>query len=262
MNIGFLQFGGRGDMLMATAVLAEVRKRHPNDHITWMCLDCYRDVIDGHPMIDSYIAWPMFPGIPRTQQELQCWDDMKTYADRMFDELYIPQHYPDHWRAGDNSGVHLIDQMFRHAGFDPVYPRRLTMAPLDVQDTPVWTDVAINTTGVCQGSLWTDDQWTEFKRLCADRTWRVVDGDTAGLKWRDWALTINAAYAYVGLDSGGSWLAAATRTPQVVMRSSTNDNPKWLTGFTEARVRDADEFVELIDPTPAEVINAIADWIP
>ena len=75
-------------------------------------------------------------------------------------------------------------------------------------------------------------------------------------------MTINAAYAYVGLDSGGSWLAAATRTPQVVMRASTNDNPKWLTGFTEARVRDADEFVELIDPTPAEVINAIADWIP
>lgn len=259
MNIAFLQFGGRGDMVMATAVLAEVRRLHPNDQITWICLDEYREVIADLRLIDSYIAWPLIPGIKRQHQELERWAEIKQYAARTFDKVYIPQHYPDHYFTNTRPGLHLIDQMFLNAGLGPLDSYSLQHWPSESR----WESlVTLNSAGVSQGSLWTPAQWDELAKMIQDAGYDVEDGNKSGCTWRQWRKRIGVSSVYVGLDSGGTWLAATTDTPQIVMRSSRNDNPKWLTGFAEARVKDKYDFFELIDPTPSEVFHALKDrWL-
>jgi hypothetical protein len=263
VNIGFLQFGGRGDMVMATAVLAAVRRKHPTDNITWMCLDEYREVLADLPLIDSYIAWPLTPGIKRQHQELERWTEIKRYAARTFDKVYIPQHYPDHFFHNTRPGLHLIDQMFLNAALEPDEDRHVGHYRRDhIVRTGTIPIVALNSQGVCQGSLWTDDRWHELRSKLEAAGFQTTDGNTLGVSWRQWGRAIEASSAYVGLDSGGTWLAATTDTPQIVMRASTNDNPKWLTGFTEARIKSPDLFAELIDPTPDEVFNVLKDrWL-
>jgi ADP-heptose:LPS heptosyltransferase len=112
MKIAFLQFGAAGDMMYATPICYRVRKLYPNDSITWICFDIYRDVIKNNPDIDNYIAWPLVPGQTRQQQEVQRWKEIQEYAYTNFDKVIRTQCWPwDNvpanclWNDGDDRTI-------------------------------------------------------------------------------------------------------------------------------------------------------------
>ncbi|MBR2215263.1 MAG: glycosyltransferase family 9 protein [Selenomonadaceae bacterium] len=49
--------GGIGDVLLATPVLAEIKKRLPDCHITLMIFDNARDLVEGLPFIDEVFCY-------------------------------------------------------------------------------------------------------------------------------------------------------------------------------------------------------------
>jgi len=126
MRIAFLQFGAGGDILQATIICRKLRELYPNDEIVWICLDIYRDFIKNNPDIDSYIAWPLVPGLSRQQQEVQRWNEIKQYAYENFDKVIAPQYWPDHvadWSR--NLKETLLDLMIEYAGLGPVENRKI-----------------------------------------------------------------------------------------------------------------------------------------
>ncbi len=171
-RVAFLQFGALGDILMATAICEELRRQRPDDHITWICFDCYRSAIANNPHIDDYIAWPLNPDHSRDEQELWTGKVIKGYAEQAFDEIIAPQCYPDHdWEH--KKGVHLLDQMFEYAGMEsPAFHELVFKASAREQqwahavkesyNEPIVTcNIASNT----NASIWTADQYAELERL-------------------------------------------------------------------------------------------------
>lgn len=126
MKIAFLQYGAGGDILLATPICKKLRQKYPNDHITWICFDIYRDLIKNNPDIDDYIAWPLTPGFTRTQQENQRWNEIKQYAYSNFDLVVAPQYWPDHtqdWNESDNRT--LSDYMEQYANLGTIEDRTI-----------------------------------------------------------------------------------------------------------------------------------------
>ena len=252
MRIGFIQTSALGDCLLATAVLQRVRESHPNDRITWIIFDQYRSVAAACPFCDDYIAWPLDPNVRRQDQEFQRWRELLYYADRSFDLVVRPQIYPFHdWMLRD--GVSMLDQMFEYAKVTctaPVRPLTFAKAGLGIK-----CDVAVNSKSNTQRPLWSDDQWKIFTDLLDPYV--VCDGDSMGMSLESWRTTIMGASVYVGLDSGGTWLAATTNTPQVTLYSSHTTCPNWLSGIKANRVKDESLVTEVIDADPVKAAKVV-----
>jgi hypothetical protein len=262
-SVAFLQTSAMGDCLLATAVLAEVKRLLPRASITWLIFDEYRGVAANCPLADDYMAWPLDPDRTRREQEAQRWTEMIHYAQRRFDRLIVPQCYPFHnWTA--RPGVHLVDQMFAYAGCPVPAVKRLHFLPrrhgvgnaalaLGI-DAKV---VTANTRGITQQPSWSGEQWTHLGRLLDGIGYRLVIGEDAALTLPQWHECIRRSALYVGLDSGGSWLAATIpHHQQLVIRSAAATCPEWLTSVTAANVKTSRFVHELTDPMPQDVLEA------
>lgn len=254
MKIGFVQTSALGDCLLATAVLQRVRESHPNDRITWLIFDQYRAVAAACPFCDDYLAWPLDPNARRQDQEFVRWREMMYYAERSFDLVVCPQIYPFHdWML--RQGVSMLDQMFEYAQVTCIEPvRPLTFNRYGVG---IKCDVAVNSKSNTQRPLWSPDQWKVFADLL--EPYVICDGDSMGMGLEAWHTTIAAASVYVGLDSGGTWLAATTNTPQIALYSSQTTCPNWLSGIKANRVKDDSLVTELIDADPVKAAKVVLE---
>jgi heptosyltransferase II len=50
--------GGVGDLLLSTALLAELKRNYGNSHIAMMIRQGYEDILEGHPHLDEVITVP------------------------------------------------------------------------------------------------------------------------------------------------------------------------------------------------------------
>ena len=273
-TMAFLQFGGRGDILMATPILRRALEMHPYHRVTWLCLDEYAPVIKDHPLIDSYIAWPLEPGIDRRRQEHARWSDIKRYASNNFDLFCMPQHYPEHMEF--RPGMHLIDHMFMNAGLEPVYPRHIEAAHSLADEIRVekllksWDYegfVCMNQVSTCTGDIWPDAYFEKLALMLKTEGIGVFSADRklehsihhTG-SWGEWRYLISRAKCYIGGDSGPTWLAASTDTPQIAIRHHQVQTPFFVTSFAKAKVKD--KFVEILgEPSPDEVMGRIKELI-
>ncbi len=256
-KIAFLQFGVFGDMLLATAICHDLRKQNPKAQITWIALDVFREVLAHNPDIDDYIAWPMRLYIERQHQEYQRWLEIKEYADHNFDRVVIPQCSPDHeWSL--MKGVHLLDQMYKYAGITRSDNAKLRFGRYTKKVTHNTKLVTCNSRSGTQAPVWDDDQWSELWSLLDAEDIELYNGDHHTQSLSKWHDKIRSSACYIGLDSGGSWLAATTQTPQLAMYLDEPTCPKWLTSVKTAGVKADDLVTEMGNPTPAEVAKWIA----
>ena len=263
-NIGFLQFGALGDCLLATVIAKEVRERHMNDRITWVLLDCFREVAQGCPWVDDYVAWPLHRGITRQSQEMAAWKTIKAWSIDAFDLTYKPQCYPDHdWTLKPN--VHLLDQMAEYAGvtIDPDN-RRIGYVSRSrdwLRLPPKCPTVTINCRGNTQRPVLTDDQWLEVAVILGQYGIDPVFGDrdpSRAMTLSRWCSTIDTSDLHVGYNSGGAWLAAATQTPQIVIHGKDKCTPDWLDSVKQANIKK--DVTEMVSPT-VDVVAAILERV-
>lgn len=57
MRILVIRFSSLGDVILTTPVLAALRERHPQAHITYLVMDTCADAIEGNPHIDEVIRF-------------------------------------------------------------------------------------------------------------------------------------------------------------------------------------------------------------
>lgn len=264
-NIGFLQFGALGDCLLATVIAKEVRDRHPNDRITWVLLDCFREVAQGCPWVDDYVAWPLHRGITRQSQEMAAWKTIKAWSIDAFDLVYKPQCYPDHdWTLKPN--VHLLDQMAEYAGVT-IDPDNRRIGYVGRSRHMFWPPferptVTINCRSNTQRPALDEDQWSDVARILGDHG--------VGLEWGDrepsprmtlsgWLATIFRSHLHVGYNSGGAWLAASTDTPQIVIHGKDKCTPDWLDSVKQANIKE--DVTEMVAPSVDELVAAILERV-
>lgn len=274
MNTAFLQFGVFGDCLLASAVAGVVRRTMPPCRLTWIVFDQYAAVAHACPHVDAVIEWPLVPGRTRISQERERWAEMKAYAAEHFDRVIVPQLFPDH-RWEDMPDVHLMDQMATYATGEQ-WPRSYTgstVTPIGFRPDPAsWLAgrrivdgsrealpnvVAVNTFGVTQRRPWIPEHYTELERRLRDVGVVTLRGeaDDGGMMYplATWQSVIAHSDCYIGLDSGGTWLAASTATPQIVIYHPDPTMPRWLTGLRAARVKQDQLCHELTAPSVDQV---------
>jgi len=251
----FLQFGVLGDVIIATAVLCEYRMANPSEHITWILLEPYADTVMGNPDVDEVMPWPLKPHLTRRAQERERWEEIKTYAARHFDLIIKPQVFPDH-RWEDLAPMTLIEQMFHHAGVKCPARRELVVTSSPSPKPTPGRYVTCNASGNTQPGVWSRYEYSQLARILRGRgiTLVVGDGDIPGaLRFtgtiREWRSIIESAVAHIGLDSGGTWLAATTQTPQIVIHGSRPTVPTWLTRLKSAGVKDTNLITEFTSPS-------------
>ncbi len=255
-KIAFLQFGVFGDMLLATAICHDLRKQNPKAQITWIALDTYREVLAHNPDIDDYIAWPQKLYIERQYQEIARWVEIKAYAEHKFDRVVTPQCHPDHeW--SQTPGVHLLDQMYKYAGVARSDNAKLRFGRYTKKVTHNPKLVTCNSQSGTQLPVWRIEQWDELRGLLKSKGVELYDGDRNTQSLSNWHDKIRSSLCYIGLDSGGTWLAATTRTPQMVMYLEEPTCPHWLTSVNCANIKNIDLIMETYNPTPA----GVAKWI-
>jgi hypothetical protein len=273
MRIAFIQTSALGDCLLALPVLEELKRQHPHDSITWIIFDEYREIAARCRCCD-HITWPLEPGIPRQVQEHERWREILRYAHANFDKAVIPQIYPFHmpWDAPERRGLHMLDQMFLNAGLtrpkDVCLYSAFRGVMIDPHDTDFYSSkdvesrpqtIAVNSVSRTQLPFWSDKEWDALRGHLKDAGYEMIDGDAGGHSLWQWRYRIKYSSAYIGLDSGGSWIAATTLTPQIVLRSSKATCPDWLTGVKAARVKDDWRVHELTDPTPEQVAEKVKE---
>lgn len=277
VNIAFLQFGALGDCLMSTIALREIRERHPYDQITWMIFDQYREVAVHCPLIDDYIAWPLDPKRTRRDQERERWAEMKDYAAAKFDQCYIPQLFPDH-RYEDKMHVHLIQQMCDYAGVPYRRGSRIAFNPgqwdmdrllskVQWSENYAWHGMSIlpvSTQSITQPAVWNLEKYEELAEKLSKQGILCVFGDKTIGDWPrfdgtlgEWHSLVEFSFCYVGLDSGSSWLAASTDTPQIVMYPDRPTVPRWLVSIKDASIKPSELVHELTTPSVDKVVEAV-----
>jgi len=280
-RIAFLHFGVLGDCLLATVSLAALRERYPDAHITWYIAEPFRDVAAGCPLIDTYIAWPFAPEHNRHHQERHRWADMKQHAAASgYDLIVTPQIFPDHkWE--EHRDLSIVDQQLHWAGMPSPRHRRIHFRHQPRHDAvlqtrtvghidDVWamgkTILPVNAVSVTQPAVWAREQYADLAERMIAHNVLCVFGDTTIGDWprfqgsiAEWHALIEGSFCHIGLDSGGTWLACATDTPQVVLYGSNPTVPRSLSGVLANSVKPARLINELTSPTVADVVHRVVE---
>lgn len=292
-RILWLQFGVWGDALLSTVALQQLRRDEPDAHITWLIFDLYREVACKCPLVDDVITFPVPKRRKRQEVEIGIWTWMKAYALEMVDtghadEIRIPQIYPDHpWQHADRK-MCLADHQCLNAGVaipDQWTDRTIQFQPTDRDETNLvsrlrgWDDYAAafsagivpcNARSQTQPAVWTDARYVELSELLAKDNLLLVLGDcNIGDLPRfdgslgEWVTLIDRTGLHLGLDSGGTWAAAATDARQIVLYPDNPIVPRWLSGLNAMNVKDGEEVVEMTAPGVKQVRDAIYDqcWL-
>lgn len=256
MKIAYLMTSALGDVILSTAVVGELAAKWPYASIDWIVFDCYADVLRSQP--DARIVpWPLFKGIDRQAQEWDQWRCIIEWATANYDKLVIPQIYPfSPWER--RPGVHMLDQQYLNANLAAPPDRllRLPRLPDGPQRKP---HVLVNSKSNTQRPVWNRVEWQAFRQAVEADDLEVIDGDAESVGVLEWRRMIDRGLCYVGLDSGGTWLAASTDTPQVCMYLGNPTCPRWLTSLRGARVKPDHLCHELTQPRPEQVAALVLE---
>ena len=261
-QVAFLQFGRIGDMLLASSILHDFKQVNPNTRVTWISLDCYRDLLAGNPDIDNYIAWPTHPNVDRIQMELAAWDNIVQYAQRhqqagVFNRIIAPQCYPSN-RWESQPGVHLLDQMYGYSGVDRL-KSRIHMFDGRRKCKKKTSVVTCNSGSLTQQPVWTAEQWDELREGLLERGIELIDGDRESNTLTQWYDKIRKSRFYIGGNSGGSWMAAAAGIDQIVLRGTNSCTPLWLDGIEQSGLKESGLTLESHSMSPIQAVEKVVE---
>jgi len=282
-TIAFLQYAAMADILYATPILREVRRRNPDSHISWFVRDRFSNVIETNPHLDAiktYIVKEDYGSKEANERVL--WAQMKADAEAgPYDEIIRPQQWPDHdfFRSNDD----LLTLMAQNAGIDDDFSRKveLCITSEDVKSVTArfgdidWTKVVtINHISYAASPILTPVQYSEIAYALIQQglypmftgaseepipgsTWDGVPIvlDARGTTYREWAECIRRSSLWLGLDSGAVTLAASTDTPMIKLHSP--DFAIHKTGVKAMGLREDDILELTTPPTVDSVVNLI-----
>ena len=125
-TIAFLQFGARGDVLYATPILRQVRVENPNSCIDWHIETKCAELIRYNYLLDNICEWGLsnYEGNTKQDKEIKMWTDIKEYANKNYDNVVIPQYWPDckiPWDSPDD----FLTIMSKCAGYPNLVKRNV-----------------------------------------------------------------------------------------------------------------------------------------
>jgi len=102
-----------GDVLISTAVVRAIRKRHPDAEITYITSPLHANLLEGNPRLDTVCT------LGPDHYSVDAWTEVKRRASRGWDHVYLLQAWPD--RGADferrrRDGHHLVDIYAEFAG--------------------------------------------------------------------------------------------------------------------------------------------------
>ena len=273
-----LRGGGVGDLLFLTPALREVRRRFPNCHLHVAVAPHHRRVMQGNPAIDA----------------LTSRDEAYETAPHPF--LVDLNYYLE--AANDQQEVNRVNLFARALGLNGLADTNLAYAVTDeerewvaetLRDLPR-PIVAVQPHGSNPARHATAERMQQICAALKARGWSVVTvglyapadgwgsdlhiGDQVALGQK--AAVLEAANAYLGMDSGLTHLANAVGTPGVALYGPI-DGALRVTGYPTCRVLQGNEYVncppcndnrqakcgpfpQCMESIPIEVIvNAVAD---
>ena len=215
-RLDIISHGGVGDVIMCTAVLREVKRRNPGCRIRFYSK--YSPLVDGLPYIDAALPRELCPD---RAMQLNYWDDDTS-------------HFPLHGRLiallGDQMGLKVIDERVEcvidpklvagyRAAWQSLPHPRIVLSRHGGEWTP--------------NKEWPEQSWNALIERLTRRAAiieigatrepapRVASGNYLDLRGStsvsEMAAALAAADLHVGPESGPMHVAAAVRTPSVIL---------------------------------------------
>jgi ADP-heptose:LPS heptosyltransferase len=215
-QLDIISHGGVGDVIMCTAVLREVKRRNPGCRIRFYSK--YSPLVDGLPYIDAALPRQLCPD---RAMQLNYWDD-------------DTDHFPLHGRLiallGDQMGLKVIDERVECV----IDPKLVAGYRAAWQSLPHPRIVLSRHGGAwTPNKEWPEQSWNALiERLTRRATVieigatrepapRVPSGNYLDLRGStsvsEMAAALAAADLHVGPESGPMHVAAAVRTPSVIL---------------------------------------------
>lgn len=281
-TIGIIAWGAMADVLYATPIVRQIRRMHPEAHITWLVRDKFAEVVETNPDINAVEEFALPTGYESRQDAEYTMDQsILEFAHRMYDKVYDLQYWPRHSNFFENPSEDFISLRARNAGLPSPEDRKIVLecTPGDLQATADFvkangiakiTDkfITVNHISYAASPVWSLENYQLLVGYLKNRDIQCVftgapnepipDGaiDARGMPYRVWANLISISDLWLGLDSGAVALACASSTPIIKLHSP--DFPLNKTGIKAMGLRTDSKVLELC---PAPNAGILTDFI-
>lgn len=283
-RIGIIAWGAMADVLYATPIVRQIRRLHPEAHITWLVRDKFAEVIETNPDVDAVEEFGLPTGHESRQDAEYMMDQtLVEFAARMYDKVYDLQYWPRHSNFYERPSEDFISLRARNAGLPPIPTDKrgivLNVSSQDQTKAIMFAKdhglgsleskfITVNHISYAASPVWSPEN---YKLLVAELESRgiksvftgapnepIPDGaiDARGMPYMQWAELIKMSDLWLGLDSGAVALACASDTPIIKLHSP--DFPLNKTGIKAMGLRSDHKVLELC---PAPSVSIISDLI-
>lgn len=202
----FAQHSSAGDVLMTTAILEQIKERHPGKRLVYMTQRQFAEIVEEHPAIDEVIFW----------------DESKLSSYEIVYNPHGEKILPGRWNSLDM----MLHNMYAY--FTKTIPGMAKIAPkqpnLDIPER----FIVVHTTGGHYTRVYKNLHVIvpslkalgyEVVQLGGNTDWAVPNTiDLRGkLTYRETAYVMNKATAAITVDSFLSHLAGCLNVPQVCL---------------------------------------------
>lgn len=230
-RILFILFSGLGDVIAATGVLARVRQEHPLAHIAWLTSEANAAIAQACKAVDIVITSPdLNPCGPKVRDFLQR---------AHFDFVYSPS-FIHNLREWERSNLHAIPFMLAMCGLlgeahEYPKPQLISFAEDQEKIKAEWPTISLEKTcvAIAPHSLtmppWPFEHFSALAKRLIETGYTVIQLGSARDKKIEGCLDFRArplreareviarCAAYIGNDSGPTWLALTTSTPTLAI---------------------------------------------
>ena len=224
-KIAFVLLRTLGDVVLGNTLVKEIKRTYPDSHLTWFVNAEYAELVRYNPLVDK-VRYP-----PR-------WDEVLIAISSDFDIVMLPyQTTPEDnaWHQVDkHRHQHLLDFYAKRCGIT-IQDRKLYAYP----QTNAWKyepkdrTIALHSTTLVTSKNWqglpelvtmlrADGYRTVQVGSTSDVVLKEVDEDLRGrMDLSELTNYLSKCTAMIGMDSGLSYVAAATGIPTFVIQGPT-----------------------------------------
>jgi len=285
MNISIINLAAMADILWGTPIISHIRKKHSDAHITWMIRDSFLNVAVTNPDVDAFlpIELPNRFG-DRQKDEVEMFDNaLKLARSPKWDKVYNIQYFPYFQNFYENPNEDFVSLRARNCGLNLMDQDRKVILNTTYNDKKSinekfpnqdWSKtIALNHIAYAMDQYWTIQDYDYlctfltnsmgYHVICAGSLNETLPQNTQsaqGTTFREWCEIISRSKLYVGNDSGGIALAAATNTP-IIKLHNFSQFPLAKTGLRSMGLRQ-DNVWEISHVTsPRSVLRLIQQSI-
>jgi hypothetical protein len=291
-RIALVQLCSAGDCLYASVVARQIKKDHPDCHLTWVVGDRYASVLDLNPDVDSVHVVPIADvrdAINGAWQTAKAWT-RDQIAGGNLDKAYYTQICPDNIWLYDGL---IRSTIYRAYGKPVENPHRPTVVLSDLEEARAAAFVR-------------DRNLTKFKHLflfeCGPQSQqssmhplRAVELaktlskrhpdaafvlssslqltetsaqviDASGLTFRENLPLMRYCTGLIGCSSGLTWLstsASCKTLPMLQVLAASSEPFKFASVAADFRRfgGDVEQVIEMADPNDKQILDCMESWI-